>query len=416
MNLTKKRWIILFASCMINLCIGSTYAWSVFSSPMAEHLSKINGLTGTSALTAGSLALAFTICNFVGPITMITGGRFNDRMGPKWVIFIGGLLFGSGMLISGFATSVPVLVLAYGLGCGLGMGMVYGCTINNSVKFFPDKRGLIGGIATATYGLSSVIVPPIANALIDSAGVTTTFKLFGIAFFIIICGGAFFIRKCPPDFVPDGFIPNAGKGKSGVTRDKDWKQMLKDPIAYIMIIMLTCGAFCGLMVVSQASPMAQSIVGVSAAVAATAVSILALFNAAGRVVAGYLSDKFGRINTLSIAFIVSIIGLGLLYISNTGSMTTFMTGVSIVGICFGSFMGVFPGFTADQFGPKNNSVNYGIMFIGFAIAGMFGPTIVGKVFAVTGRYQIAFIIAAAIAIFGLLLTFVYRKKEAQTKL
>lgn len=416
MNLTKKRWIILFASCMINLCIGSIYAWSVFSSPMAEYLSKINGLTGTAALTAGSLAPAFTICNFVGPVTMITGGRFNDKMGPKWVIFTGGLLFSFGMLISGFAKTIPVLVLAYGLGCGLGMGMVYGCTISNSVKFFPDKRGLIGGIATATYGLSSVIIPPIANALIDLMGIMMTFKVFGIAFFIIICGGAFFIQKCPPDFVPKGFIPVIGKGKSGAAKDKDWKQMLKDPIAYIMLIMLTCGAFCGLMVVSQASPMAQSIVGISPGVAVTAVSILALFNAAGRVAAGYLSDKFGRINTLSIVFVVSIIGLGLLYSSSTGSIAVFMTGISIVGICFGSFMGVFPGFTADQFGARNNSVNYGIMFIGFAIAGMFGPMAVGKVFAVSGTYQTAFIIAAAIAIFGLFLTFVYRRIEAQNKL
>ncbi|MFD1174821.1 OFA family MFS transporter [Paenibacillus puldeungensis] len=411
MNLTKKRWIVLFASCMINLCIGSTYAWSVFASPMAKHLSEINGLTGASALTAGSLALAFTICNSIGPVTMITGGRINDMIGPRWVIFIGGLLFGLGMVVSGFATSVPVLVIAYGLGCGLGMGMVYGCTINNSVKFFPDKRGLIGGIATATYGLSSVIVPPIADALIDSVGVTETFEIFGILFLIIVCGGAFFIQKCPSDFVPDGFTPHIQKGNSGVARDKDWRQMLKDPIAYIMIIMLTCGAFCGLMVVSQASPMAQSIVGVSATVAATAVSIIALFNAAGRIVAGYLSDKFGRINTLSIVFVISMIGLGLLYVSKAGNMAMFMTGVSIIGICFGSFMGVFPGFTADQFGPKHNSVNYGIMFIGFALAGMFGPMIVSKVFAATGKYQDAFIIAAVMAIFGLLLTFVYRKRE-----
>ena len=115
MELTKKRWIILIASCFINLCIGSIYAWSVFAAPMAEYINSISGLS----LTPGSLAIAFTITNSVGPITMITGGRINDKFGPKEVIFIGGLLFGGGMILSGFEKSVGFLVLTYGIITGL---------------------------------------------------------------------------------------------------------------------------------------------------------------------------------------------------------------------------------------------------------------------------------------------------------
>ncbi len=409
MNLTKKRWIILFTSCLINLCIGSTYAWSVFSTPMAEYLSEINGLTGTLVLTASSLAMAFTLCNAVGPITMILGGSFNDKMGPKWVIFIGGLLFSGGLLGAGFATNISMLVLFYGLGCGLGMGMVYGCTVSNSIKFFPDKRGLIGGIATATYGLSSVIVSPIANTLIGNVGVASAFRILGIAFIIIICGGAFLIDKCPVGFVPDGYQPPITEGANGSkTVDKNWNQMLKDPIFYVMIGLLVCGAFCGLMVISQASPMVQNIVGVSTTVAATAVSVLALFNTFGRLCAGGLSDKIGRINTLTIAFVLSIAGLMILYVSKEGSLALFMIGLSIVGMAFGSLMGVFPGFTADQFGTKNNSVNYGIMFIGFAVAGCFGPIIVGNIFSAYNSYKYAFAIAMVLAACGIGLSYVYR--------
>ena len=142
-KLTKKRWIILTASCLINLCIGSLYAWSVFAGPMAEHLSSTAG----TVLTAADLAIVFTLANSVGPITLISGGSINDRLGPKWVIFAGGIVFGLGMIISGMASGMTTLLIGYGLGCGLGMGLVYGCTISNSVKFFPDKRGLIGGIA-----------------------------------------------------------------------------------------------------------------------------------------------------------------------------------------------------------------------------------------------------------------------------
>lgn len=411
MELTKKRWIILIASCFINLCIGSIYAWSVFAAPMAEYLSSVTGLT----LTPGSLAIAFTITNSVGPITMITGGRINDKFGPKKVIFVGGLLFGGGMILSGFAQSVGFLVLTYGIITGLGTGMVYGCTISNSVKFFPDKRGLVGGITTAAYGLSSVIIPPIANALITKTGVTAAFKIIGIGFLIIVCVSSFFIDKCPAGFVPEGWTPSTSNVSTTNKNDKDWKGMLTSPIFYVMIILLMCGAFYGLMCTSQASPVAQKMIGMSAAAATTVVSVLALFNTAGRIVAGYISDKIGRINTLASAFVLSIVGLALLYVSGEGDVVTFYIGISIIGLCFGSLMGVFPGFTADQFGVKNNSVNYGIMFIGFAVAGYFGPTIMNNVYNADGSYQRAFIIAGALGIAGLIMSFIYRivkKKEA----
>ena len=386
-KLTKKRWLILAASCLINLCIGSLYAWSVFAGPLAE---RINVLTGSS-LTAANLAIIFTVANAVGPITMISGGTINDKLGPKWVIFAGGLLFGLGLLACGFAGSVSFLIVAYGLGCGLGMGMVYGCTISNSVKFFPDKRGLIGGIATATYGLSSVLVPPVANALIGKTGVSSTMKILGAVFTVIICVGAFFIEKCPADFTPEGWKPKTVQQASSKTvPDKTWKEMITDPIFYVMILMLMCGAFSGLMVTSQASPMAQQLAGMSVGLAATAVSVLALFNAAGRVAAGFLSDRFGRVRVLQAAFVLEIVGLLLLLNVREGNYAVFFVGISVMGICFGSLMGVYPGFTADQFGTKNSSVNYGIMFIGFAVAGILGPTIVSKIVSAYGIYTKAF--------------------------
>lgn len=413
-KLTKKRWAILIASCLINLCIGSLYAWSVFSAPMAEYLNGING----TALTSADLAIVFTVANSVGPITLISGGYINDRLGPKWVIFAGGLLFGAGMILSGMASGIPMLIVGYGLGCGLAMGLVYGCTISNSVKFFPDKRGLIGGIATASYGISSVLIPPVANALISGTGVLNAFRILGIAFIVIICGGAFLIEKCPEDFVPVGFKPQAGPaqgGGAGSGAEKDWKQMLADPVFYVMILMLTCGAVFGLMTISQVSPIAQNMIGMSVASATAAVSILALFNAAGRVAAGYVSDIIGRINTLLLMLFLAVAGLFLLITAGEGDVVKFYIGVSVVGLCFGAFMGVFPGFTADQFGQKNNSVNYGIMFIGFALAGYLGPTLMSSVYTRTGGYNMAFAIAIGLAVVGIVLSFIYRaltKKRA----
>lgn len=410
MELTKKRWIILIASCFINLCIGSMYAWSVFAAPMAKYLSEVTGAT----LTAGALAIVFTVTNSVGPITMITGGRINDTFGPKKVIFFGGILFGGGMILSGFANGLGMLVLAYGIITGLGIGMVYGCTISNSIKFFPDKRGFVGGVTTACYGFSSVIVPPVANILISNFGVTAAFKIIGATFLIIVCVCSFFIDKCPVGFIPEGWTPPASQGNKLNQNDKDWKGMLSSPVFYPMILVLLCGAFYGLMCSALASPIAQGMIGMSVAAATTVVSILALFNTGGRIIAGYVSDKIGRNNTLAVAFIVAIFGLMCLYFSGQGDVTKFYIGIISVGVSFGAFMGVFPGFTADQFGTTNNSVNYGIMFIGFAISGYFGPTVMKNVYAADHSYQRAFLIAAILCVIGFAFTFVYRymhKKE-----
>jgi len=319
MELSKKRWVILAISCLINICIGSLYAWSVFAPPLAEH---INSIKGTN-LNPGNLAIVFTIANLVGPITMISGGRINDTLGPKKVVFLGGLMFGGGMFLSGLAKSVGFLNFSYGNLVGLGMGLVYGCTIGNSVKFFPDRRGLIGGITTATYGLSSVILPPIANALINSVGITNTFKILGLVFLIIICVGSSLIEKCPENFVPEGWSPRTEMEKDLMGRDKNWKEMLASPIFYIMIFMLICGAFSGLMCTSQASSIAQRMIGMSVVAATTAVSILSLFNTAGRVIAGFIgptamSSIYNKYNNYQNAFLIaagfSIAGLLLSYV------------------------------------------------------------------------------------------------------
>lgn len=402
-NYTQKRWLILFVCCLANLCLGSIYAWSVFASPMAEYLSQLKGIT----ITAGDLAIVYTVANSVGPITMISGGWFNDHFGPKVVLLIGGVMFGIGMFLSGYASSIGFLIFSYGLLGGLGLGMAYGCNISCCVKFFPDKRGLIGGITTAVYGLSSVILPPVITMIVQRFSAAYAFKFIGIIFMIIMIICSLTVEKCPDNFIPTGWSPAILKNSTAV-QNHDWKYMLKSPVFYTMLLLLMCGAFCGMMIISQASSVASGMIGMAPAAASLAVSVLALFNAGGRLLAGTLSDKIGRINTLTFACILSIIGLICLSVSSTGTYVTFYIGIAFVGFCFGAFMGVYPGFTADQFGPRNNSVNYGIMFIGFALAGFFGPTIMKNVFASTGSYKNAFLIAIGLNIAGIILTFLYR--------
>ena len=414
MNMNKKRWLILGACCLINLCLGSIYAWSVFSASMSEYLSSLTG----QSITSADLAIVYTVANSVGPITMITGGWFNDKFGPKKVLLAGTIMYSIGLILSGFAVNTSMLLLTYGIIGGLGLGMAYGCTISTAVKYFPDKRGLIGGVTTTVYGLSSVIVSPIITIIVEKTNATVAFKGIGMVFLIVMVLCSLMVEACPADFVPEGYTKQAAVQSAQVAVDKNWKEMLQTPIFYVMIILLTCGAFSGMMIISQAAGLAQEMVGMTKMAASTAVSVLALFNASGRIAAGALSDKIGRIHTLMIAIGLSVVGAVVLYATGSGDNAQFYAGVSVIGISFGAFMGVFPGFTADLFRAKNNSVNYGIMFIGFAAAGFFGPTVMKSVYRTDGSYQRAFLIAVLLNVAGFVLCALYKilaKKKTDRK-
>lgn len=411
-DLTKRRWLVLLASCAINLCIGALYAWSVFAAPMAAELIQVTG----RELTAADLSIVFSVGNGLGFITMIGGGFLDKTIGPKWVILIGGVLFGLGFVICGFASNIMMLVVGYGLFSGLAMGLAYGCTISNSVKFFPDKAGLVGGIATASYGISSVIVPSVANALIEQFGVSRAFLVMGVVIILVVGVFSQMIVKCPEGYRPDHWMPpaeekgnNQENQKECQAADRDWKEMLRTPIFYNMLIMLFFGAVLGMMAISQASNIAQAMLGMTPAQAAVVVSVLALFNTFGRIGAGMISDKIGCIGTLRGVFAVAVAAMIILYVSGNGYTLLFYVGICMVGICFGSFMGVYPSFTASQFGSENASVNYGIMFIGFNMAGLAGPIIVSRIFQQTGDYRNVFLTALLFAVIGLMLSFVYSR-------
>ena len=398
MEKKTNRNLILAASCFVVLCVGSLYAWSVFAGPMAEHLSALTGKQ------IASLAIVFTVANAVGPITMISGGAINDKLGPKLVLLIGAVLFGLGMIGAGFCKSVAALVVCYGLGVGLGNGMIYGTIVSNAVKFFPDKAGFVGGLTTACYGGSSILIPPLANALMQRMGVTSAFKLLGTAMLVILIAAAFVMQKAPE---------SAPKQAASGQRELSWREMIREKSFTLMLLTLLCGAFAGMMLISQAAVIAKNMMGFTAAAAAAVVSLLALFNTLGRLAAGTLSDRFGAVGTLRVTFAASALAGVLLFLCKEGAPVLFYAGLALTGFSFGSIMGIYPGFTAAQFGRKNNSVNYGIMFIGFALAGLFGPSLMNLLHGMTGRYQPAFLASAALALVGEVLLALMKKQEKQ---
>ena len=377
MKETFNRWRILVASTAILLCTGAVYSFSVFAGPLSSS-------TGWSM---SDIMLAFAINSAIGPIPMILGGYLVDKGYVKWTM----------------------LYLTYGLMAGLGQGFAYSGALSNSLRLFPDKRGLASGILTGGMGFAAVIASPVASNLIQQQDAFFAFRTIGLVYIVVIICAIFFIKAAPSGYQPAGWkapIPT----KQGPT-NKNWKQMLQSPLFYIIISMFFVGAFSGLMIASQASPIGQSMFGLSAGTAALYVSLYSIANSSGRFIWGSLSDKIGRSKTLLIIY--SVIVLALFSLTIVPGQFGFTLGIIGLGICFGGVMGVFPSIVMENYGPANQGVNYGIVFTGYSLAAFFAPKVaVQMAMANNGNYSVAFYVAIALAFIGLMLTIFYMKKKA----
>jgi MFS transporter, OFA family, oxalate/formate antiporter len=399
MNKELNRWTILVVSTVINICVGAIYAFSIFALP----------LTNVFQASMGEIMLAFTINAAISPIPMILGGKLVDKGGAKLAIILGGSMFGVGFILSGLATAPWMLYITYGVITGVGQGIVYSATIGNTVKLFPDKRGLGTGIVTAGYGGGTIILAPIANALITANGVQSALITLGFAFLVVILGCSFLFKACPVGYIPQGWTPPVAPGnKGGVSMN--WNEMIKKPIFYVIAGMFLIGALSGMMVTSNASVIGQTMFGLSAATAALFVSLYSLSNCMGRIFWGAVSDKVGRVNCLMIIYVV--IAVMMFTIAKSSSVGGFAVAIIGIGLCFGGTMGIFPSIVGEKFGMKYYGVNYGVTFIGYSGAAFFGPRIANSVAAANdGMFTNAFFIALVISLVGFGLTFVFKRLE-----
>ena len=355
--------------------------------------------------------VAFAINAALGPIPMILGGFLTDKGWSKWSTMAGAVLFGVGFALAGTATTLTELYVYYGLMAGFGQGFAYSGCLSNTIRFFPDKKGLASGLITAGMGGAAIIAAPIANQLIQSIGVADTFVRMGIAYAIISFTCSLFIKVAPKDYMPKSMNAAATAAANKPVVNKNWKEMLQDPKFYLIILMFAMGAFSGLMIASNASPIGQSMFGLSAAAAAVYVSVYSLSNTMGRVIWGAVSDKLGQPTTISIMY--SVIILTFLILIFVKSMLGFTLGIVGLGLCFGGVMGVFPSLVMDNFGPRFQGVNYGIVFIGYSTSAFVAPKVTAGIAAANnGDFTNAFYVAIVVAAAGLILDLVYKKKTA----
>lgn len=355
-----NRWLIVAGALLIQVCLGAVYIWSVFKVPLMNQF----------GWEAAPTSFTFSLTILVFSIATIFAGRIQDKIGPRWVATVGGLLYGLGLILASKATSITSLYLTFGVIGGIGIGTAYVCPLATCVKWFPDKKGLITGLAVAGFGLGGMIFTPVANMLKDSVGLMSSFAYLGIIYAVFVVLGAQILQNPPAGWKPEGWNPPAAAvGKPAAAADFEWGEMVRTPQFYIMWVTYLFAAGAGLMIIANALPIAQA-QGLSAGLAASAVMVVALFNAAGRIAWGVGSDKLGRTRTLLAIFLIC--GITMLSLKMlTGVMI--LVGVSLVGFCFGGFLAVYPSLSADFFGTKNLGMNYGTIFMAYGLGAVAGP-------------------------------------------
>ena len=399
--MSKRRFTVLLA-CVINLCAGANYAWSIFAQSLANHLSIITG----QPITSGTLAFAFSLACIFSPLSMIVRGHFADKHGPRYVLMFAGLSLMTGFLGAALSTTPLAVIAFYGIFVGSGMGSAFNTGMANVLKFFPDKGGMMGGIVATGFGASSVLIPPIAIFLLTFFDITGTLITIGVAFGATIFTCGLLTTRCPPNFKPIGWQP---KVSESLSHDLNTYEMVHTKIFYAMFGIGFCGTLPGMMLISQAARIAQTQMQYSLTQAAMIVSIVAICNMSGRLIGGALSDRFGRIQVLmGMGMIGNLIGCCTLMICGPHLSAVFYVGICAMGLAFGCMNGIFPSFTTAVFGRKYNTLNYGIMIIALSIPGVLGPIIVNALFSETYHFDIAFAVGAVISLCGLGFGYLYR--------
>lgn len=417
-NHKSSRWTVLAGAMIVQIILGTVYAFSVFVKPLETEF----GWDRTTTQWAFSIAL------LTFAAVMIPAGRLQDKIGPRKVASIGGVLLGLSFLLGSVLVSESrpwSLYLTYGVIGGAGIGFAYVCPIAAAMKWFPDKKGLVTGLAVAGFGAgalffagpaSTLLLPQepggeamgISQILLVALGITQGsgfgigwqmfFILHGITSAVAVLLGATLLRNPEPGWQPPGWETKRIQNKTH--GDTEWNEMLNTPLACMLWITFIFGATSGLMAIGQWKPLMGAIMNGKTFAPAwmggfgrflEPVGILAIFNAIGRIFWGKVSDLIDRPRAMMIMFLFQ--GMAFMLLVNISSPVAVFIASAWVGLNFGGIFALFPSATADYFGTKNLGMNYGWIFTAYGVAGILGPVVGGVLYDATHAYVIAFVFA-----------------------
>lgn len=399
MNEVKNRgWQVTLAGLGINLALGILYTWSIFKMAIKDSIVSGDGVFNWSL---ASLNDPYAVCCLVFAFAMIFAGRVQDRISPKFTAVIGGILTGSGLILIAFSNSWIVWILGFGILMGLGLGFGYASATPPAIKWFPPaKTGMIAGIVVAGFGLASVYIAPLGTYLIGKFGLSQSMLIFGVAFLVVVSLLAQLLINPPEGYVHPEARATATRAAAPTGTDFSPSEMMKTGSFYKLWAMFCIGSGAGLIIIGSAAGMAKAGMGDMAWVV---VALMAIGNASGRVVAGMLSDKIGRTNTLFImltfqAFVIS----SLLFIT-PDQVFLLVLAASLIGFNYGTNLSLFPSATKDYFGMKNFGTNYGLVFSAWGVGGFVFPRVAQMIVAYTNSPKMAYILAAGLLICGAVL-------------
>lgn len=424
-NNTKKRdfnrWTIVIGALLVQIVLGTVYAFSVFIRPLEIEF----GWNRTTTQWAFSFALA------TFAIVMIPAGRLQDRRGPRRVAMLGGILLGLSFLLSAIMVDAErpwALYLTYGVIGGAGIGFAYVCPIAAAVKWFPDKKGFVTGLAVAGFGAgalffagpaSILLLPPaesgqpmgLSQVLLIGLGISegsgfgigwkAFFALHGLVSTVGVVAGASLLRNPPEGWKPPHLPAQTAHNNHRI--DLNWHEMLNTPLACMLWLTFIFGATSGLMAIGQWTPLTAAILqGQTFAPAwmgsfgrfVEPVAILAIFNALGRIFWGRVSDYIDRPRAMMMMFLAQ--GMAFMLLISVSTPLTVFIASAWVGLNFGGIFTLFPTATSDYFGTKNLGMNYGWIFTAYGIAGILGPVAGGILYDVAQAYVIAFVFAGTL--------------------
>jgi MFS transporter, OFA family, oxalate/formate antiporter len=391
------RWLFVVLGLIMDVCLGAVYAYSIFLGPVRK------AFTGVSAFQAN---FPFMVFLAFFSVLMFFGGRLMEKMGPRKLGIIGGIIVGLGWFLSGYATDIWLLTLTYGVIAGSGVGLVYGCPVAMGAKWFPDKKGLAVGLMLAGFGGSALITGKVASTLIPSVGLSTTFMYFGIAFGIILV-----ILSLPFRFPAAGWVPSGWKPAAGTVAAADFTpgEMVKSGTFCGLSLCFLIGSIAGLMAIGISKPVGNEIIKVSGETAATLVGVFACFNALGRPLFGWLTDKITPRNAAVLNLIMILTVSIIMIFAKEGDTNLYV--ISFIGfwLSLGGWLAIAPTATATFFGMKNYARNYGVVFFAYGLGAIIGGIISGQAKDVFGTYTFAFYPTAVLSVVGLVLAIAFLK-------
>src|SRR5882672_7700346 len=392
-----NRWVIAAAGIVMQVALGAVYAWSVFRIP----------LTRTYGWSIPQVTFAFELAILMLGLAAFAGGLLLKRAGPRRMAVLGGVGYGLGVILAGQARGhLGLLYLTFGVLGGVGLGFCYIVPVATLIKWFPDKRGMITGLAVAGFGAGALVTAPVAQRLIPSVGLPATFAILGSVYLMAVVGSALFMKNPLEGYQPPGWQPAAAQSKQRALRDLSLPEALRTWQWYALWSMLFLNTMAGISIISQAAPMSQEIAGTSAATAAGLVGIISIANAAGRFLWASVSDFLGRARVFQVMFLAQAVVFVLLsFVHDFGMLASLLF---IVLLCYGGGFGTMPAFAADFFGSRNVGSIYGLMLTAWGFAAMCGPTVIAHVRQSTGQYTEALDMIAGIMLVSAVLPFVIR--------